>query len=153
MITKQELLAGRDKQFPKEYTKEISDNLDKLLIAVNEIRKAYGKPMIVNSGWRPASINGSTPGAATKSKHLLGLAVDFEDKKGELFQWCLKNLQLLEKLDLFLEDKRYTASWCHIGLGQPKSGKRIFVPSSDRPAAPDAWNGVYDKKFDVKPQS
>jgi len=63
-ISKDELLKGRDKQYPNDYTQEISDNLDKLLIPLNKIRDAYGKPMTIDSGWRPPSINGSTPGAA-----------------------------------------------------------------------------------------
>ena len=34
MITKDEILMGRDKKYPEEYTKEISDNIDKLLKAI-----------------------------------------------------------------------------------------------------------------------
>lgn len=150
MITKAELLMGRDKTHADEYTQEISDNLDILLEKINKVREAYGKPMTVNSGWRPAGINAATPGAAKSSKHCLGLAVDIADPSGEVFEWCLNNLQLLESLDLFLEDKRWTESWTHFGVGAPKSGKRIFVPSSAPASAPDAWDGTYDHKFDVK---
>ena len=148
MISKDELLMGRDKTYASEYTQEISDNLDLLLSKINEIRKAYGKPMIVNSGWRPAAINANTPGAAKGSKHQVGLAVDVRDEDGKLFAWCLNNLELLQKLDLFLEDKRYTKNWTHFGVGKPASGKRIFVPSSDRPSAPEAWDGIYNHKYD-----
>ena len=148
-ISKEELLGGRDQQYASDYTPEVSDNLDKLLIPLNKIRDAYGKPMIVNSGWRPPSVNASTPGAATHSKHMLGLAADISDPDGSLWAWVLQNLQLMKDNDIFMEDKRWTPSWVHFGLGGPASGHRIFVPSSLRAAAPSAWDGEYDPSFDV----
>lgn len=147
-ISKDELLKGRDKQYPKEYTKEISDNLDKLLVAVNQIRSAYATPMTVTSGWRPAEINASTPGAAKKSKHMIGLAVDIQDKDNRLMNWVLANLKLMKQLDIYVEDFRWTPGWVHFQLGKPTSGKRIFVPSADRAQAPDRWNGEYNHAHD-----
>src|ERR1035437_3414865 len=96
LITKSELLMGRDLQYPMDYTQGISDNLDRLLIPLNNIRNAYGKPMTVDSGWRPPSINASTPGAALHSNHMLGLAADISDPDGELMNWVLANLQLMK---------------------------------------------------------
>lgn len=150
MISKDELLQGRNLTYKDEYTKEISDNLDILLQKINVVRTAYGKPMKVNSGWRPAAINANTPGAAKASKHTLGLAVDIADDNKDLWSWCLQNLELLSQLNLFLEDKRWCATWVHFGVGAPLSGKRIFVPSSDRPSSPDVFDGIYDHKYDVK---
>ena len=74
MISKSELLAGRDVTFAAEYTDQISDNLDILLQKINVVRTAYGKPMKVTSGWRPASINGMIKGAAPRSNHTIGAA-------------------------------------------------------------------------------
>jgi hypothetical protein len=148
-ILKEELLKGRDVKYPADYTQEVSDNLDKLLIPLNKIRDAWGKPMTVTSGWRPPSINGATPGAATHSKHMEGLAADISDPDNSLWHWVLENLQLMKDLDLFMEDRRWTPGWVHLGLGQPASGRRIFVPSSNPPVDPDSWDGVYDHTFDV----
>lgn len=148
-VSKAELLMGRDKQYALEYTQQISDNLDQLLVPVNKIRDAYGNPMSVNSGWRPPEVNGRTLGAAPQSKHLQGLAVDIADPNGEVWAWVLRNLELMDDLNIFMEDKRYTPTWVHFQLGAPKSGKRIFVPSSSRAPAPNAWDGNYDKKFDT----
>lgn len=153
MISKDELLKGRDKQYPDDYSDEISANLDELLIQLNQIRSAYGKPMIVSSGWRPPSINGSTPGAAAHSKHMDGLAADIQDLDGSLWSWVLKNLQLMQDLGIYMEHKWWTSSddnggWVHFGLGAPKSGKRIFIPSTDRPHSKKWWNGEYDHAFD-----
>lgn len=146
-ITKAELLKGRDKQYALEYTQQISDNLDQLLMAINKIRDAYGKPMIVNSGWRPPEINAATPGAATHSKHIEGLAVDIADPDGKLMEWVLANLDIEQELNLFNEDFRWTPNWVHFQLGAPKSGKRIFVPSTAPATSPNRWNGQYDEKY------
>jgi hypothetical protein len=147
-ITKDELLKGRDKQYATEYSQQISDNLDKLLVPINKLRDAWGKPMIVTSGWRPPEINDSTPGAAAKSKHMYGLAVDIQDSDGSLMKWTLENLELMKELGLYMEDFRWTYNWCHYQLGAPGSGKRIFVPSSARPSSPDKWDGKYDSQYD-----
>jgi hypothetical protein len=148
MITKQELLQGRDKTYKEQYTKEVSDNLDKMLSAINVIRKAYAKPMTPTSGWRPPAVNASTPGAAPNSAHCVGLAVDISDPDGKLWAWVLNNLQLIKDCGVYVEDKRWTPTWVHFGLKKPASGKRIFIPSVNRALAPDAWDGKYDPKFD-----
>lgn len=128
MITKNELLKGRDKLFLKEYTQEISDNLDDLLIKLNKFREIYGKPMIVNSGWRPVSINNKTPGASKKSKHLIGCAADIQDKDGKLGEFCLNNVKILEDCDLYIEQPSFTDGWVHFSSVAPKSGKHVFIP-------------------------
>lgn len=148
MISKDELLKGRDVQYASDYTQEISDNLDKILPLLNQVRAAWGKPMTVTSGWRPPSINGSTPGAAAHSKHMLGLAADIEDMDGSLWTWVLQNLQLMKDLGFYFEDKRWCPGWVHFGFGPSTSGKRIFVPNANRPANPDSWDGEYDHSFD-----
>jgi len=148
-VSKEELLMGRDKTYALEYTQQISENLDRLLIPINKIRDAYGKPMKVNSGWRPAEINAATPGSAPHSKHMEGLAVDIADPDNALMQWTLQNLQLMKDLNIFMEDFRWTPGWCHYQLGGPVSGKRIFIPSITRPTSPTRWNGLYDSKFNV----
>ena len=148
-ISKDELLKGRDKTYASDYTEEVSDNLDKLLISLNKIRDAYGDVMICNSGWRPPAINAATPGAAAHSKHEIGLAADFSDPTGKLMNWILNNLDMMQQLGLYMEDFRWTPSWCHIQLGAPKSGKRIFIPNSNPALAPDRWDGEYNAKYDT----
>jgi Peptidase M15 len=148
-VSKEELLMGRDKTYALEYTQQISENLDRLLVPINKIRDAYGKPMKVNSGWRPPEINAATPGSAPHSKHMEGLAVDIADPDNALMQWTLQNLQLMKDLNIFCEDFRWTPGWCHYQLGGPVSGKRIFIPSVTRPTAPNRWDGQYDSQFNA----
>jgi len=147
-ITKNELTMGRDKQFPEEYTKEISDNLDKLLISMNKIRTAYNKSMQVSSGWRPVAVNAKIAGAAKKSNHTLGLACDVKDSDGSLWAWCLENLQLIKDCGLYLEDKRWSKTWVHFQNKAPASKKRIFRAYAGDPPNPEMWDGIYDSKFD-----
>ncbi len=147
MISKAELLDGRDIKYPSDYTQEVSDNLDLVLVPMNQVRSTWSKPMKVTSGWRPPSVNSATPGAAKASKHMLGLAVDIYDPDGALWSWVLQNLALMQKLGLYMEDKRWTPSWVHFQLGPPASGKRIFIPSLAPALAPDAWDGDYDRAF------
>lgn len=146
MITKDEILMGRDKKYPEEYTEEISNNIDCLLDAMNVIRKAYNKPMVVASGWRPSAINEDTANAAKKSNHLKGLAVDIKDVDGKLWKWVLLNLDLMKRLGVYLEDKRWTPTWVHFQIVPPKSKKRIYIPSTAPAKANEIWDGKYDSK-------
>jgi hypothetical protein len=147
MISKDEILMGRDKQYPDEYTEEISNNVDQLLEIMNQVRKAYNKPMIVASGWRPSAINEGTSNAAKNSNHLKGLAVDIKDTDGSLWKWVLMNLGLMKKLGIYFEDKRWTPTWVHFQIVPPKSKKRIYVPSTAPAKAEDIWDGKYDPKY------
>lgn len=145
-ILKEELLKGRNIQFASEYTEEISQNLDNLLISLNKIRDAWGNPMVVNSGWRPLEINNTIKGAAVHSKHMIGLAADINDPDGSLWRWVINNLQLMKDLNIFMEDKRWTDGWVHFQLGEPVSGHRIFIPNNTPAIAVNLWDGIYDKK-------
>lgn len=125
MITRDEILMGRDKQAPLTGLMEV--NLRKLLKAINKLRDAYGKPMIVSSGYRPAAINATIPGAAKKSNHMACLAVDLADS-GKLAEYCLNNLKLLEEFGLWMEDPAHTKGWVHLQCVPPRSGNRVFKP-------------------------
>lgn len=119
---------------------EHQHNLEQLLAKVNVIRKAYGKPMYVSSGYRLRQKHidvyrkkGYTDDKIPfGSQHLSGLAVDFRDPKQELQTWILANLELIEQLDVFIEDFKYTPTWVHIQLrpfrSYKKGGSRFFIP-------------------------
>jgi len=129
---------------------EIRANIEVLHERINKLRKAYGKPMKVNDGFRRAK---DTPkNGAAKSNHLIGAAIDLDDDdNGTLMTWTLANLALLQEIGLWIEDPRWThgrGSWMHFSVIAPKSGKRIFVPSSSPAPAPKIWDGKYDSAFD-----
>lgn len=126
MISRDEVLMGRDAQYP--LTQEMEANLAKLLVAINKVRTEYGKPMFVSSGYRPAAINANVPGAAKKSNHMVCLAVDIRDVDGKMKSWCLANLDKLALYGLWMEDAGSTPTWCHLQCVPPRSGNRVFKP-------------------------
>ena len=152
MITRDEYLKGRDTQFPADFTEDLSNNVDKLLEAVNEFLKDWTGPTVINSGFRPRSINDMTPHASKTSKHLDCLAIDLNDTDGKLWQYILTHLAEATALGLYFEDARWTRTktggWCHIQLGGPKSRKRIYIPSTSPAIAPNFWSGQYETKWD-----
>lgn len=144
-FTKEEILMNRAKfdQLPTNY----ATNLLKLVDALNALFANHHAPITVSSGYRPPEINNSTANASATSWHLQCAAVDLQDKDGKVWQYVLGNLELCKQLGLWLEDKRWTPTWVHLQIYPPKSGNRIFVPSSKPALAPKAWNGNYDSKF------
>lgn len=123
MISKDEILQGRDKHY--EMTPELWFNLGRLHHAINLLRAKWGKPMHVNSGWRPPEINRAV-GGSRHSPHLTCQAVDINDPHGELSAWCLNHLDYLESCGLWLEDPKRTPGWVHLDLIVRKN--RVFKP-------------------------
>jgi len=145
-ISMQEILMGRAQfqDLPKDY----QDNLMDLLEKINKVRDAYGKPMIVNSGYRTPAINEATANSGKNSWHMKCAAVDISDIDGSLWKWTINNLDLMKELGLWMEDKRWTPTWTHYQIYAPNSGHRIFIPNSNPASAPQTWDGQYDHQFD-----
>jgi len=122
-ITRDEILMGRDKQYPLD--EEQKKNLEVLHYRLNMFRAIYQRPLIVSSGYRPAAINAKA-GGAKKSAHLSLEACDFKDVDGNIDQFCLDNIPVLEALGLWLENPDKTPGWCHLQT-RPAS-RRVFNP-------------------------
>ncbi len=135
MITLKELLNGKD---DSTLDQTIKDNLADLLVRVNKLRKAYGKPMRVTSGLRFMEDHlaiyakkGITDQSKIpmRSKHLQGSACDFADPKGELQAFIKSRTEAeLEEFGLWYEEFSYSPNWLHAQSVPPKSGKRFFKP-------------------------
>lgn len=127
MITPAKFWQGRDVLFKSELTQEILGNAIEVMRRVNLLLKRAGfTDRDASSGWRPAAVNASTPKAASKSKHLLGLAIDVQDGDKALQQWCMANTDVLAELGLWMEHPRDTPTWCHLQSVPPRSGNRVF---------------------------
>jgi len=126
MIDVTEYYMGRDKLFPLDFTQQIQINAAIIVAKVNQLLQVSGFSRRVVSGWRPPTVNASTPGAAPLSNHMRALACDLEDKDGQLDAWCLANLDKLEEIGLWLEDPVSTIGWCHVQCVAPHSGNRVF---------------------------
>lgn len=118
-------------------TDQILENAEITVTRVNTLLHAMalaGVPLVVSpktgslcsSGWRPPAVNSVTPGAAKKSKHLIGAACDLYDPHEKLDEFCMRNEDLLERLCLWLEHPESTQGWCHVQIFPPESGNRVF---------------------------
>ena len=111
-------------------------NLEELLVKVNKIREAWGKPMTVTSGLRTMTDHlriYSEKGITDKSKipmqskHLYGMAVDISDPNLELTAWLKGDGdKVLEDAGLWCEEGN--SNWVHFQSVPPKSGNRWFLP-------------------------
>lgn len=123
MITRKEVLMGRDKDHPLTEVQE--NNLGRLLAALNIVRRAYGKPLTVSSGYRPAAVNAAV-GGAKRSAHMTCEACDFSDPDKKFAEWCQANVDVLIRAGLYLESPAHTPGWVHLQIRPTKN--RIFIP-------------------------
>lgn len=139
MITIQNYYMGRDLTYGNELTKDKVLNAGTTVQRINALIiafEAYGitlenSPMSktpVSSGWRPAKINGITPGAAVRSKHMTCQACDLYDPEGDIDEWALAHPEVLERIGLWQEHPSATKGWAHFQIIPPKSGNRVFYP-------------------------
>lgn len=128
---------GRNETHADDLTAEIVRNATHLLRRVNNLlvlmhdiqiepHSITGTP--IASGWRPPDINAGTKGAAPRSRHMSGNAVDLYDPEGEIDAWCMEHLDFLAEAGLWLEHPSATKGWCHLQQVPPKSGRRVFYP-------------------------
>lgn len=138
---------GRDRDYAAELTPEIARNAAMLMQRVAKLLEAAAAEAVtpgidrdtgtcIASGWRPKSVNDGIAHASATSLHLSGLGVDLRDtRERALARFCLRNLELLTQLELWMEDPRWTPTWVHLQAGAPRSGNRVFVPSDAPPLA------------------
>lgn len=118
-ITLKEITQGQD------IPTDLLENLYDLWIKINEIRQAYGEPMIVTSGYRTVD-HEKKKGRSGKSDHCKCKAIDIYDPDKKLCKWVHEKEYLLERYNLWVEHTDYTKNWIHFTT-QPKS-KRFFIP-------------------------
>lgn len=108
-------------------TQEVKDNLNKLIDNVlDPLRELYGKPIIVNSGYRCTKLNKAI-GGAKNSQHLVGQASDIrtvqntKESNKELFE-LIKNSKL--PFDQLINEHDY--NWVHVSYS-PRNRKQILT--------------------------
>lgn len=81
------------------------------------LRNAYGKPIIVNSGYRSPELNKAI-GGAKNSQHMRGQAADIKGSCGTIPQENRHLFELIQKLNLpfdqLIDEKNY--SWIHVSF-------------------------------------
>lgn len=139
MITIGAYLMGRAEKYPDALTDELMANGMDTVRKVNELlaeAQTFGifQPIKsetgsqVSSGWRPPAVNARVPGAARRSLHMTMQACDIYDPENALDDWCMKHLDVLERIGLWLESPTATPGWCHVQTKPPGSRRRVFIP-------------------------
>ena len=97
---------------------EIIEHIEELIELLDDVRTAWGGPLIVTSGYRCPQLNKNVGGAKT-SAHLTGYAVDIvpaNNRKKEFFEFCKEYLKGRDFDELIFEKNSKGAIWCHIAL-------------------------------------
>lgn len=105
-------------------TEEVKKNLENLVkYVLDPLRKMYGKPIYVNSGYRSEALNKAVGGSKT-SQHVLGMAADIDTRTREgnieLFDLIAKNLSF----DQLIDEKDY--SWIHVSFDPKRLRNQIL---------------------------
>ena len=136
MIELAQYWMGRDRAYSGDLTNEIRANAAETVRRANRLVAIYQaatgdmRPRGVNSGWRPAAVNSLTPGAAKKSKHMLGCAIDIADASKTMKIWLMTpaGQQALIECELWMECPDATPTWVHVQIVPPGSNRRVFTP-------------------------
>lgn len=126
-------------------TDEIKENAISFLSNVNayleELTKdSPHKAKRITSGFRPAEVNAKTKGAAKKSLHQTGQAIDILDTKDQdLAKLAVADAEkgkdsLATKYGVWIEDPAHTkgkwTNWLHLDCSKTRKGRavRVFKP-------------------------
>ncbi len=111
-------------------TPEIDENLSILCDRLNTLQQACGLVFVITSGLRSQEQQNDLilmgKSNAVHSNHLIGAAADVYDLSGEINKWCLANIERLEGIGLWCENRQ--GPWQHLQIKCPKSGHRWFNP-------------------------
>lgn len=104
--------TARELGISNEPTPEVRENLIALVDNVlDPLREAFGKPIIVNSGYRCAELNKAVNGALT-SQHMRGEAADITTGTREGNKWLFDYIRKKLPFDQLINEKNY--SWIHV---------------------------------------
>ena len=99
---------------------EVVDNLNRLAAYLDGIREKFGKPILINSGYRCPMLNKAVRGAV-RSQHLKGLAADLVCSDMEKLLSIIRETKGFDQL--ITEHNRGSKSyWIHVSVA-PVFGK------------------------------
>ncbi len=112
---------GIDNKLPKELLPNVQALIDKVL---DPLREAWGKPIIVTSGYRCPALNNAVRGSAT-SQHMSGQAADItagSRKENKRLFYLIQELGI--DFDQLIDEKGF--SWVHVSYREGNNRKQIL---------------------------
>ena len=123
-LTKSETAARR--KIDNTPTKAIIDNLQYGVDMVLEpLRRLYGQPIRINSGYRCPKLN-KLVGGVPNSWHQVGNAADIHISSAEEAKILFANLQKLTSVDTVLFEHSKTAQWLHVQWDKTKNPRHHY---------------------------
>ena len=139
-ITLQDWITA-SQRFPEraespELTDQVLRDAKYLVDQVNALLRALevDQEIKISSGFRPTAVNNQTTGAAARSGHTRGKALDImDDQDQSLGKLIASRPDLLRKYDLMLESLKHTkgkwTNWVHLDtVKRPDRPSRTFIP-------------------------
>lgn len=107
-------------------TKAVIDNLQYGVdMVLDPLRRLYGQPVRINSGFRCEQLNKIVGGVAN-SWHLLGNAADIHISSAEEAKILFSNLQKLPSVDTVLFEHSKTAQWLHVQWDKTRTPRHHY---------------------------
>lgn len=101
------------------------ENMTRLIdVVLDPLREAYGKPIIVNSGYRCPELNKAV-GGVKNSQHLTGEAVDITVGSKEGNKWLFEHIKNNLPFDQLIDE--YDYSWVHVSLNADMCNRREII--------------------------
>ena len=123
-LTKSETAARR--KIDNTPTKAIIDNLQYGVdMVLDPLRRLYGKPIKINSGFRCEQLN-KLVGGVPNSWHQLGNAADIHISSAEEAKILFNNLQKLPSVDTVLFEHSKTAQWLHVQWDKTRTPRHHY---------------------------
>lgn len=107
-------------------SKAIIDNLQYgVNMVLDPLRRLYGQPIRINSGYRCEKLN-KLVGGVPNSWHQVGNAADIHISSAEEAKILFANLQKLPSVDTVLFEHSKTAQWLHVQWNMAKNPRHHF---------------------------
>lgn len=107
---------------PAAIIKNLQYGVDMVL---DPLRRLYGKPIKINSGYRCPQLNKLVRGV-TNSWHQEGNAADIHIESADEAKILFSNLQKLPSVDTVLFEHSKTAQWLHVQWNMAKNPRHHF---------------------------
>ena len=92
----------------------VIENLEHTIEQLDELRRLYGKPIVITSGYRCPALNKAV-GGKTNSQHVKGQAADLKWDEN-LLKFIINNFHY----DQLIEETSKRTKWIHISFNKEK---------------------------------